>query len=354
MKENVIELFRCPEDGSAPDLVSAESENGEIISGVFLCPTCSSKYQVNGGVPIFLPQRLSEEVDQVRSSYSMKWDQTPDMYDENRYGTQHQHEWYLTRYHWNTEDNLRDFLQDKEIILDAGCGLGRDIRWYAMLQPDAIVVGADLSTSVFHAYEKSKHHPNLSVVRADLNKVPFAPETFDFVVCEQVLPAVENPRASTERLWSLVKPGGHFAFYLYKVKTPIHEFTDDYLRDKITKMSPEDAWEASANVTRLGKALSDLQVVFDLPNDIPELGIKAGRYNLQRFMYYNFIKCFWNDNMTFEENNVVNFDWYHPAYTYRHSVEEAEEWIRELGMKAIVIDTEDPSGISVVVQKRLA
>jgi hypothetical protein len=55
--------------------------------------------------------------------------------------------------------------------------------------------------------------------------------------------------------------------------------------------------------------------------------------------------------MTFDENNLVNFDWYHPAYTHRHSVEEIQTWTRELGMKVLVLDQEDPSGISVLTQK---
>jgi ubiquinone/menaquinone biosynthesis C-methylase UbiE len=303
------------------------------------------------GIPVFLPPNLTQEVKQVQYSYSDKWNRVPDIYDEDSFSTRHQHQWYLARYHWASEDALRQFLRQKRTILDAGCGLGRDIRWYATLQPEGMVVGADLSAGAFHAFAKSKHHANVSVVQADLNKLPFQPGTFDFVACDQVLPCVADPRQACERLWSLVKRGGHFAFYVYKEKCPIREFSDDYLREKVTKMNAPAAWEACANITLLGKALSDLGVEFEVPKDIPELKIKAGRYNLQRFIYYNILKCFWNDGMTFDENNLVTFDWFHPAYTYRHSVEEVEGWTRELDMKVLVLDTEDQSGISVLVEK---
>jgi hypothetical protein len=138
---------------------------------------------------------------------------------------------------------------------------------------------------------------------------------------------------------------------VYKEKCPIREFSDDYLRDIVTKMSAPDAWKACTAITLLGKSLSDLGIDFDVPADIPELKIKAGRYNLQRFLYYNVLKCFWNESMTFDENNLVNFDWYHPAFTYRHSVEEIVSWTRDLGMKVLVLDEDDPSGISVLAQK---
>ncbi|MCI0562159.1 MAG: methyltransferase domain-containing protein [Nitrososphaera sp.] len=351
MREDVINLLRCPECGSRLEFKNHPGQSDKNTTGCFICTACYTTFPIEKGVPIFLPQHLNQGVDQVQSSYSAKWNRVPDIYDEGSFGTKHQHEWYVTRYHWETEDNLRHFLEQKLTILDAGCGLGRDIRWYASLNPLSTVIGADLSEAVFHAHNKSKGYSNIQVIHADLNKLPFSAETFDFVVCEQVLPCVEDPKSSVERLWSLVKSGGHFAFYVYKEKSPIREFTDDFLREKITKMQPQEAWETCSNLTRLGKALSDLQIDLEISIDIPELGIKSGRYNLQRFIYYNFLKCFWNDGMSFDENNLVNYDWFHPAYTYRHSVEEVEKWIRELEMKVLVLDTEDPSGISVLVEK---
>jgi 2-polyprenyl-3-methyl-5-hydroxy-6-metoxy-1,4-benzoquinol methylase len=351
MKDIVLELLHCPTCASTFNFEEKARHNGELLAGRFSCRGCSATFEMENGVPNFLPSDLNQEITQVESSYSSKWNRVPDIYDEGSFATKHQREWYLTRYHWDSEDSFRRFLEQKRTILDAGCGLGRDIRRYASLQREATVIGADLSEGAIHAYAKSHQHSNISVIRADLNQLPFAPSSFDFVACDQVLPCVEDPRASVKRLWSLVKPGGHFAFYVYKKKCPIREFSDDYLREKISKMSAQEAWQASENITRLGKALSDLNVEFVLPANIPELGIKAGRYNLQRFVYYNVIKCFWNDDFSPDENVLVNFDWYHPAYTYRHSVEEVEQWTRDFGMKVLTLDTEDLSGISVLVQK---
>lgn len=84
--------------------------------------------------------------------------------------------------------------------------------------------------------------------------------------------------------------------------------------------------------------------------DIPILQIKQGKYDLQRFVYYNFIKCFWNDDFTYDENVMTNFDWYHPKYAHRHSPEEVKEWFENLGLKMIVFDVGE-SGISVRGEK---
>lgn len=91
-------------------------------------------------------------------------------------------------------------------------------------------------------------------------------------------------------------------------------------------------------MTKFGKALSDLHIEFEVPEDIPALGMKAGKYNLQRFFYYHIFKCFWNERFNFDENNLVNFDWYHPAYAYRHTPEEVKTWFQKAGLELVHID----------------
>ena len=57
---------------------------------------------------------------------------------------------------------------------------------------------------------------------------------------------------------------------------------------------------------------------------MPLLDIKGGSYNLQRFIYWNFIKCFWNSKMGIETSTYVNFDWYSPSNAKRFSREDIE------------------------------
>ena len=52
------------------------------------------------------------------------------------------------------------------------------------------------------------------------------------------------------------------------------------------------------------------------------LGIPAGEHDVQRLLYYNFVKCFWNDAFDYETNNMVNFDWYHPHNAWQHTEDE--------------------------------
>ena len=71
----------------------------------------------------------------------------------------------------------------------------------------------------------------------------------------------------------LLAPGGELMFYVYRRKAPIREFTDDYVRERIAGLSPDEAWEALRPLTRLGQALAELEIEVEVPEDVPLLGI---------------------------------------------------------------------------------
>lgn len=350
MDASVAALLRCPSCRSSLTF-SGQPENGRLLEGALSCVGCRTTFPITKGVPNFLPPEPEQSLAQSESSFSAKWNRVADMYDEDTFSARFQREWYLTRYKWQSEDRLRHFLASKPLVLDAGCGLGRDVRWYAGLSPDARVVGVDLSEAVFHGAAKASALGNVSMVRGDLYNLPFEPESFDFVASDQVLSNVSDPPRAVSTLWRYVRPGGHMAFYVYKKKAAIREFTDDHIRQTVTALSTEAGWEVCKPITELGRALSDLKVQFTVPSDVPVLGLKAGTYDLQRFIYYNVLKCFWNDSMSFEENNAVNYDWFHPEYTFRYSADQVRQWAADLGMNVVVLDEDDASGISVLAAK---
>jgi hypothetical protein len=50
-------------------------------------------------------------------------------------------------------------------------------------------------------------------------------------------------------------------------------------------------------------------------------------YDIQRFIYWNFLKCFWKEDWSFELNKCTNYDWYAPSNAQRFSRAEFEEMI---------------------------
>lgn len=345
VKQSAIEYLRCPVTGDALQLLNPQlaGDSDDIVDGK-LISAAGHEYEIVDGVPVLLtPEHFAPSQAETRASFSAKW-QTATDYRQN---TKHHYvQWYLDRYGFETIDGLRSFLADKRFILEAGTGTGRDAEMYAT-NSAATVFALDISHGIHAAYRDLAHLPNLHLVQADLTRPPFPVEQFDFVACDQVIHHTPDTRKSFQTLTRYVAPGGFIAVYVYKKKGPVREFCDDFIRSTTTQMTPEECMDFSERITQLGKALAELDVEINVPVDIPILELKAGRYDLQRWIYWNFFKCYWNDTMDWTSNVVTNFDWYHPLDAHRHTPEEVRDWCKEAELEIVHFDESD-SGISVL------
>jgi hypothetical protein len=111
-------------------------------------------------------------------------------------------------------------------------------------------------------------------------------------------------------------------------------------------MAPEQCLEFCRNLTELGQQLREARVTLHFEEAIPLLGIQAGDIDLQRWVYWHLLKCFWDDGGNELASVVENFDWYHPPIAYRHTPEEVQGWVEEAGLTVIQLVAAD-SGISV-------
>lgn len=301
-------------------------------------------YPVEAGVARFVSAAaLPAEQAATGGTFSLKWSRVGTFGHDDATRDFH-HRWYLQRYGWGSEADFAAFLADQDRVLDAGCGVGRDVAWYLQHAP-GLVAGVDISSAVDLAARNVGPNPRLLLAQADLANLPFPPDYFDYLACDQVLHHTFDPRASFAHLVSRVRPGGVLAFYVYKVKGPLREFADDHLRAAAAIMSEEEAYRLSDALTRFGKALTEQQVEIDVPVDLPELGITAGRFDLQRWLYWNVFKCFYNAEWDWETNVMTNDDWYRPATAYRYRPEEIRAWIAEEGLETLHEDVGD-AGLS--------
>lgn len=265
--------------------------------------------------------------DQTKDIFSDKWEQVEKMDALDKlYKTQF--EWFLTLYGFESEKALAGFLADKNVILDAGCGLGYKAAWFAELAPHATVIGIDISDAAYVAAKNYKNLTNLYFLKGDIADTGLKVDSIDFVVCDQVIMHTESPEKTFRHLAGITRPGGEFACYVYAKKALPRELIDDYFRNRTHEISADEMWELSEQLTELGRRLSGLNATFESP-DIPLLGIKGGSYDIQRFIYWNFLKCFWNEEWGFEMSKATNYDWYAPSNAKRYSREEFEEMIRE-------------------------
>jgi SAM-dependent methyltransferase len=253
--------------------------------------------------------------------------------------------WILTRNGWNTPEGLTAYLSDRGRILDAGCGNGRVTALLAdQAREDAEVVGVDL-TAADVARENLAALPNVAIHAGDLLGDLGALGRFDFVYCQEVLHHTRDPAAAFGNVASLLRPGGEYAVYVYRLKAPVREFTDDHVRAAIADLPYEEALEVSRRIAAVGRELADLRAEITVP-EIDQLGIEAGTYDVQRFVYNFFMKCFWSDELESEANAAINYDWYHPQDCSRHTLEEVRGWFSNADLE-VVHEHVDPYGITV-------
>ena len=237
-------------------------------------------------------------------------------------------------------------------FFDLGCGSGSaSLPWLSAESwtGNTIWVGVDISDAIDVARRRLRKFPNTHYVQGDALQLPFPDETFDTIFSEGVLHHTPSTRAAIAAAARVLEVGGKFHFYVYRRKAPLREFTDDYVRAKIRDLSDEQAWDEMRSLTQLGRVLAELNVEVNVP-DVPLLEIKAGRYDVQRLIYWNFAKLFWNSALTFEANVHINFDWYRPQYAHRQSEEELRTWCQEAGL---IIERfhEQDSGFTVTAVK---
>jgi len=349
MKPSVVEHLRCPVTGDPVFLSDgAPVSTAEIASGR-LRTSVGQEYPIVEGVPVMLRLgALTAGQAETRESFSEKWRRARHYREATR---AHYVQWYLDRYGFGTLDGLSGFLRSKRRILDAGTGLGRDAELFAR-HSRALVFGIDISDGIYDAYRDLHHLKNLHLVQADLTRLPFPPAFFDFISCDQVIHHTPDVCESLRALVRHVAAGGHLAVYVYKKKGPIREFCDDYIRRLTVGMPPDECMRVSESITRFGKSLADAKIEIEVPEEIPILGIKAGKYDLQRFIYWNVLKCYWNDSMDWESNVITNFDWYHPFYAHRHTPEEVGGWCEAAGLEIVNFNVVE-SGISVLGRRVL-
>jgi len=317
---------------------SLEVDNDILISK-------SSSYSILDGIPNFVDSVKDQIQKQVQNSFGEKWTQSDFGHDEKEFEEKIK-PIYLEMMGL-TENDLKIF--KNKLVLEVGIGSGSSSKLWAPQSKE--FHGVDISKAVYHVTNSLKnlvHNPILS--QADINNLPYLDESFDFVVSNGVFHHTPNTKLALRNCLKKLKLDGSCIFYIYKKKAPLREFSDDYVRNQISNLSYDDAWEKMKSFTDFGKSLSNQKIEIFIPSDIDTLGIKKGKYDLQRFIYDFIFKCFWNDSWEFDYSNLVNVDWYHPKYCWRHTEEEIISWCKEFNLTISYIK-ETQSGYACFVTK---
>ncbi len=317
--------------------IERPAENQGLVLG-------GTEYRMHRGI-VRRNSIYSPAQDQTRSSFGYLWSRL----QYHRAAERFQVAWYDQKFP-GCRDRLAEWLSPGAVVLDAGCGAG----WSAMAffnerLRDIQYVGIDISDSVDLAAKnfRAKRFPGV-FMQDDLTQLPFGEACFDFIFSPGVLHHTDDVAHSLSRLARHLKPSGRFLFWVYHRQPPLRAFTDRHIREYLSGLSNEQAYKDLMPLTKLGKSLARLSnVEIVVPEDVPLLGIPAGRYDVHRFFYNFAFKCFYNSSLGFDRSNVQNFDWFRPTNAHTHTSEEIQAYCQTAGLCVEQVWT-SMSGISVI------
>ncbi len=299
MKEKLVQFIICPKCSNNLSLKSTKIKDDEILEGNLICSK-NHRFLIKGGIPRLVVDNAKTFV-KTEDSFSSKWKNYNKTYHSKKW-FDGQKKWFLERFGWKTVFNFNKFLKTRTRILDAGTGVGNSAKLFSS-NPKADVFAIDASESVIFAYKKYRNLPNIHFLQADIRKLPFKKNFFDFICSDQVLHHTKDTESSFKILTKLLAKNGIISIYVYKIKGPMREFADNFIRESTVKMTEKQCIEFSKDMAILGKNLSKIKKTIIIPRDIPILQIKAGTYDVQRFIYWNFLKCWWSGDVPFDISN---------------------------------------------------
>ncbi|HQU99889.1 MAG: class I SAM-dependent methyltransferase [Bacteroidia bacterium] len=183
------------------------------------------KFPVIHAIPRFVPS------DNYASAFGLQWKSFAKIQLDSYNGSTISYDRLLRCF----GNNLQQIAQKK--LLEVGCGAGRFTEH--LIKAGAYVHSVDLSEAVEVNYSNMQGAANYQVAQANVYNLPYAPQSFDVVMCLGVIQHTPNPEKTIEALWNMVKPGGllvidHYTFdWMYYLK-PILLY-----RAFLRKMKPE-------------------------------------------------------------------------------------------------------------------
>lgn len=251
MREFLRQILICPHCRGEFQTLAFNKDKEEIIDGILCCNSCSKVYPVINSIPRILEGALDKSPGFL-SRFNKELGALPikipvagaDLQTRIDSLTQESFGFQWSRFSEMSCDFKENFLnyiypQEPSFFkgktgLDVGCGFGRHI--YNAAQFGAEMVGMDFSRAIDSTRKNTRHLKNVHLVQADIYRMPFKNNVFDFAYSIGVLHHLSGPEAGFRAFMPLIKPKGVALVWVYSDKRKFTILLLELFRHITTKM----------------------------------------------------------------------------------------------------------------------
>jgi len=227
MRLGALDLLRAPQTGSQLKIQQVgEQDREEIKSGELIAAESGESYPIRNFIPRFVDD------DSYTASFGEQWNRYRRTQLDRFNGTTLSRDRFFRDTQWTPEE-LRG-----QRIFEVGCGAGRFTQ--VILDAGAELFSMDYSSAVDACWANNGPHPQLTLVQADLFRMPFSPGSFDKVFCYRVIQHTPDVKKAFMSLVPFLKPGGKIAVDVYPKTRWITRWTSKYWYRPLTKRMPRD------------------------------------------------------------------------------------------------------------------
>lgn len=391
MKYRMVDLLQCPDCGGAPlDLkafekvdagavqaqgpgcrffCSFEKERGrkecsecyrhEITEGILVCTECGLAHPIVAGVPRFVPDWAEDFpwFPEKHAHHLPGHDRRTGLpagrikdFKARHASTKASFGFQWLKYEVSDrEEDIQDFFSktgvtqeelNGKLILDAGCGMGR----FLMVSGSGgnEVVGLDLSRAVERAYGLTRELPFVHVVQGDLMNPPLRKGAFDLVYSIGVLHHTPSTKKAFRAISGLVRRGGKISVWVYQKWVNPHQ---DKALVRLFQRTQELVFDGLRKVTtRLPHEWLHCLCHAAVPLGWLQMRIRSRRW--LSLLFWPLLIVYVRGHERWQIRLLDTFDWYSPAYQWKHTFEEVFAWYREDGFVRVQKTPSHPIGVT--------
>ena len=320
MNSMLLDLLRCPATGEklylTPESAKSldEAKSLVAISG-------NTEYPIVEGIPRFVPS------ENYSDSFGVQWNLFRETQLDSRSGIDASADRFWGATGWNP-----NHLEGK-ITLDAGCGAGRFAEIAA--GSGALVVCIDYSSAVSAAKQNLGDRQNVLVLQADINSLPFARESFDYIYSLGVLQHTPDPEQSFKSLPKFLKSDGHLCadFYEKSWRSLLHP---KYWLRHITTRMPDKV------TLRLLKVLIPILYPIGRLITLLPMGSKLRKIFPIADPIYFYERRFGKTSMSYKArlqwSLLDTYDWLTPSHDNPQTRQAVSKWAIDADLKEVEIE----------------